>query len=115
MVNHNLIFNACRETGDHGPINSWDRQPFITEIADGKTPSYDAALSHVTNNFIWGNYGSSQGFDTDDGSSWYNISDNFMWQVRLSPLPSRLLHAVVEPVVERALYASAGGRLPDAH
>jgi hypothetical protein len=23
------------------------------------------------------NYGSSQGFDTDDGSSFYNISDNF--------------------------------------
>ena len=22
-VHHNLIFNSCRETSDHGPINSW--------------------------------------------------------------------------------------------
>jgi hypothetical protein len=79
LVQHNLIFNQCRETGDHGPINSWDRQPFITDVATGK-PSYDAAMSNITGNYIWANYGSSQGFDTDDGSSWYNISDNFMWQ-----------------------------------
>ena len=25
------------------------------------------------------NYGASQGFDTDDGSSWYDIHDNFMF------------------------------------
>ena len=25
-------------------------------------------------------YGASQGFDTDDGSSWYDIHDNFMFQ-----------------------------------
>ena len=29
MLN-NLIFNSCRESADHGPINSWDRQPFVT-------------------------------------------------------------------------------------
>jgi hypothetical protein len=34
----------------------------------------------VSQNLIWANYGSSQGFDTDDGSSWYNISNNFMYQ-----------------------------------
>ena len=28
---------------------------------------------------IIANYGSSQGFDTDDGSSWYNISQNFFF------------------------------------
>jgi hypothetical protein len=22
-ITKNLIYNACRETGDHGPINSW--------------------------------------------------------------------------------------------
>ena len=42
-------------------------------------PSYTAAVSHVTNNFVIANYGSSQGFDTDDGSSFYNISDNFFF------------------------------------
>ena len=25
------------------------------------------------------NYGASQGFDTDDGSSWYDIHDNFFF------------------------------------
>ena len=28
-VHDNLIFNSCRETSDHGPINSWDRQPYV--------------------------------------------------------------------------------------
>jgi len=22
----------CRESGDHGPLNSWDRQPFSMEV-----------------------------------------------------------------------------------
>jgi len=78
-VKGNLIFNQCRETGDHGPINSWDRQPFVTDVAYGY-PSFDAAMTNVTQNLIWANYGSSQGFDTDDGSSWYDISSNFMFQ-----------------------------------
>ena len=26
-ISHNLIFNAVRETGDHGPINTWDVTP----------------------------------------------------------------------------------------
>lgn len=36
-------------------------------------------MNHVVNNLIIANYGSSQGFDTDDGSSWYNISSNFFF------------------------------------
>ena len=36
-------------------------------------------MNNVHNNFIIANYGSSQGFDTDDGSSYYNISDNFFF------------------------------------
>ena len=31
-VANNLIFNSCRESADHGPINSWDRQPFVTKV-----------------------------------------------------------------------------------
>ena len=27
----NLFFNFVRETSDHGLINSWDRQPYITK------------------------------------------------------------------------------------
>ena len=26
----NLIFNSCRESGDHGPFNSWDRDPCVS-------------------------------------------------------------------------------------
>ena len=36
-------------------------------------------MNNVNNNFITANYGASQGFDTDDGSSFYNIHDNFFF------------------------------------
>ena len=36
-------------------------------------------MTSVDKNFIIANYGSSQGFDTDDGSSWYWIHDNFFF------------------------------------
>jgi len=75
----NLIFNECRETGDHGPINAWDRTAYLSTVLYGH-PSYEAAMNHVLQNFIIANYGSSQGFDTDDGTSWYNISRNFFFQ-----------------------------------
>jgi hypothetical protein len=29
-MDRNLLFNAVRETGDHGPLNSWDRLPYWT-------------------------------------------------------------------------------------
>lgn len=31
LISDNLIFNVVRETQDHGVINSWDRQPFLTD------------------------------------------------------------------------------------
>ena len=52
--------------------------PFMTDIAYGY-PSYDALYSNVTSNFIFANYGGSQGFDTDDGSAWYNMIGNFFY------------------------------------
>ena len=72
-VSNNLIFNQCRESGDHGPMNSWDRNAFLSDVYNedaGGAPSYTAKMNHVRNNMIIANYGSSQGFDTDDGSSW---------------------------------------------
>lgn len=35
-ITNNLITNTCRESGDHGNFNSWDRQPFLTDVATGK-------------------------------------------------------------------------------
>ena len=36
VISNNLVFSACRESGDHGPFNSWDRQPFLTTVRTGK-------------------------------------------------------------------------------
>jgi len=32
VVLENVLFHTCRESSDHGPINSWDRQPYLTTI-----------------------------------------------------------------------------------
>ena len=94
-VIRNLIFNSCRESGDHGenqffrlnylattntkliiingslsptgPINSWDRQPYLTKHRDGKTPSFNPIPREIIGNFIIANYGADQGVDNDDG------------------------------------------------
>ncbi len=52
--------------------------PFLTNVAHG-FPSYDAIYNNISSNFIFANYGGSQGFDTDDGSAWHNIESNFYY------------------------------------
>jgi hypothetical protein len=74
----NVIFNTCTQSGDHGPINSWNRMPFLTNVAHGY-PSFDAKYNDIRLNFIFANYGGSQGFDTDDGSAWFNMDSNFFY------------------------------------
>lgn len=76
-----LMFNTCRESSDHGNMNSWSRQPFMTNIKSG-TPSYSPAKTTTTGMFIIANYGSSQGFDNDDGSNNMDTHHNFFYQVR---------------------------------
>ena len=39
--------------GDHGPINSWDRQPFLTDISGAD--SFESVPTHVQENFIIAN------------------------------------------------------------
>ena len=78
-VLHNLIFNTCRESGDHGPINSWDRQPFLTTLRDGRTPSFIPLMRTIGRNFIFANYGASEGVDNDDGSSWFHVQENVFY------------------------------------
>ena len=51
----NLLFNTCRESGDHGPINTWDRQVYVTKVNDG-TPSFIPAYNHIYQNFLVANY-----------------------------------------------------------
>jgi len=74
VIARNVIFNSCRESGDHGAINSWDRQPFLH--AESGVPSFTPSPITVQDNLILANYGSSQGVDNDDGSSFYHILRN---------------------------------------
>ena len=78
-ITQNLIFNSCRQSGDHGPINSWDRLSFKTLIpTGGASPTYELLHSAVTRNYLNANYGGSQGFDNDDGSSFWDHYENFI-------------------------------------
>merc|ERR1712196_63035 len=76
-ISHNLVFSTCRESGDHGPFNSWDRQPFLTTIRDG-TPSMTPAIRNIHHNFFIDNYSPQENVDNDDGSAYYNTHNNFM-------------------------------------
>ena len=64
-----------RESGDHGPINSWDRVPYITTVATGK-PSVVPKWRHIHHNLFFAVYNSQEAVDNDDGSSHYNTTDN---------------------------------------
>ena len=65
--------------GDHGAINSWDRMPFLHDLHESGTPSFTPLPTTIANNFIFANYGSSQGVDNDDGSSHFNTHDNVFY------------------------------------
>ena len=91
----NLLFNCVRESGDHGPFNSWDRVPFITNggmvrntskpAVGGSLPGHDMAdgpsvvplFRRISNNFIVGLYNSQESIDNDDGSSYYLTHNNY--------------------------------------
>jgi hypothetical protein len=77
LVENNLLFNMVRETGDHGPFNSWDRQPYLTAVRNGN-PSLTPAQSNITRNFIINNYHSTWPLDHDDGSCYYYDTYNYL-------------------------------------
>jgi hypothetical protein len=85
----NLIFNMVRETGDHGPFNSWDRQPYITRngVDDGFSEqqrgapsgtSIIAQPSIITKNLIINGYNGVWSIDHDDGSQYFNDTENVL-------------------------------------
>jgi len=74
---YNAMWNTCRESGDHGPMNSWNPMPMATRFASGgQEASYRGLHSETANNYIFANYGGSQAFDNDDGSSFFYTHDN---------------------------------------
>ena len=77
-VTANAIFNTCRESGDHGPLNSWNRMAMASRVATGGgEATYAAAMTEVSRNMIDAGYGGSQAFDNDDGSAFIHTHDNF--------------------------------------
>ena len=56
--------------------NSWDRVPYITTLRNGSA-SIVPADRHIHHNFIIANYNSEGAIDTDDGSAYYSVHDNF--------------------------------------
>ncbi|KAJ9459773.1 hypothetical protein DIPPA_11417 [Diplonema papillatum] len=76
-VTKNLLWNTCRESGDHANFNSWDRQPFLTTILNG-TKSLIPQYNYIHHNFLIGNGGAVNTVDNDDGSAWYEIYSNFL-------------------------------------
>jgi len=77
VITSNLLFNTCGESGDHGAINTWDRQAYLTTVATGQ-PSYRPAVNEIHHNFIVSNGDADGGaVDNDDGSSYYLEHHNF--------------------------------------
>jgi hypothetical protein len=69
-VSHNVLFNWVRETGDHGPINTWDRNPYLSRTrTGGGAPSWEPGINNIHGNLIMANYHSAWCIDHDDGSS----------------------------------------------
>ena len=77
LVDENILFNTCRESGDHGPFNSWDRQVYVTKVGDGVTESTIKAYDEISRNFFISNYQGQKSVDNDDGSCYYKTHDNF--------------------------------------
>ena len=75
-ITENLLLNTCRESGDHGPFNSWDRQVFVTKVANG-TAQPDKDWDYISYNFMIANYNSIFAIDNDDGSNYYKTHHNF--------------------------------------
>lgn len=85
IIEGNDLFDCVRETGDHGPFNSWGRDRFWSVPEYNTTGQFgkekrpyallDArSRTIIRNNRIHGNH--AFGIDLDDGSSNYEIYNN---------------------------------------
>lgn len=86
LIEGNLVFDTIRETGDHGPFNSWGRDRFWsyggfdTSGGKGKEKRRYALLDATETTVIAKNmFVGTRGFgiDLDDGSSNYLITKNY--------------------------------------
>jgi len=80
IIEYNDVFNTVRETGDHGPFNSWGRDRHWGIEDDDKRKSLsrlDNNKTTIIRNNRFRHHGShSWGIDLDDGSSNYHLYNN---------------------------------------
>lgn len=86
IIEKNYAFNTVRESGDHGPFNSWGRDRFwktsynggrdIEPFAKERAMLDNYKTTHIRLNRFEHDGGHSWGIDLDDGSSNYRVYKN---------------------------------------
>ena len=86
VIEYNDAFNTVRESGDHGPFNSWGRSRFwktsynggrdIEPFAKERALLDNRKETHIRHNRFAHPGGHSWGIDLDDGSSNYCVYNN---------------------------------------
>jgi len=82
VIEYNDIHDTVRETGDHGPFNSWGREPYWcgnqshgpASHPAGSVKEYARFTTIIRNNRFRDSHG--WGIDLDDGSSNYHVYNN---------------------------------------
>lgn len=82
----NVVFNNVRETGDHGPLNTWMRMPYLSFSgnADGFNRSDGLSIvkawDEVKANLVINGYSGVWASDRDDASQFVRDNGNFfLW------------------------------------
>ena len=76
-ISGNVLFNGCRESHDHGNLNSWDRVPVLHKSQDSTgEDSWSPGTSTIEGNLLMNSYGAGHGIDHDDGSMNYEDVGN---------------------------------------
>jgi len=86
IIEYNDAFNTVRESGDHGPFNSWGRDRWwkthnhsgrdVEPFAKERSLLDNYKVTHIRNNRFAHPDGHSWGIDLDDGSSNYRLYNN---------------------------------------
>lgn len=79
LIEDNDVFATVRETGDHGPLNSWGRDRHWgtpAELTKGLCKLDGFKTTVIRHNRFAHHGGHSWGIDLDDGSSNYRLCDN---------------------------------------
>jgi hypothetical protein len=87
IIEFNDLYDTVRETGDHGPFNSWGRDRFWSLVEYDTRGKFglekqpyallDArSVTHIRYNRMYHEGGHTWGIDLDDGSSNYHVYKN---------------------------------------